>query len=60
MDANGAPIALVGERVRLTGMLTFTAASKEKLNKTQGSLWELTAVSRIAPCPEEACPAMGP
>ncbi|MDO8464656.1 MAG: hypothetical protein Q7S46_05315 [Gallionella sp.] len=60
MDANGAPIALVGERIRLSGMLTFAATSKEKLNKTQGSLWELIAVSDVTPCPEEACPAIGP
>lgn len=60
MDANGAPIALVGERVRLTGMLTFAVTNKEKLNKTQGSLWELVAVSHITPCLEGACPATGP
>lgn len=60
MDANGAPIALVGERVRLTDMLTFIATNKEKLNKTQGSLWELVAVSHVAPCPEGACLATGP
>gem|GEM_PF-6310056 len=60
IDANGAPIALVGGRVRLTDMLTFIATNKEKLNKTQGSLWELVAVSHVAPCPEGACLATGP
>lgn len=59
-DASGAPIALVGHWIRLSGMLSFAAASKEKLNKTQGSLWELTAVSDVTPCPEETCPATGP
>ncbi|WP_141400445.1 hypothetical protein [Magnetospirillum sp. 15-1] len=60
VDANGAPIALVGKRVRLSGMLTFAATSKEKLNKTQGTLWELVAVSHITSCPTGACPATGP
>lgn len=60
MDADGAPVALVGERVRLSGMLTFAATSREKLNKTQGSLWELVAVTDVTPCSAETCPAAGP
>lgn len=60
LDANGAPIALTGKRVRVSGMLTFAATSREKLNKTQGSLWELVAVTDVTPCSAETCSAAGP
>lgn len=60
VDANGVPITLVGKRVRLSGMLTFAATSKEKLNKTQGTLWELVTISHITSCPTGACLATGP
>ncbi|OAN51417.1 hypothetical protein A6A04_15975 [Paramagnetospirillum marisnigri] len=59
VDADGAPIPLVGERVRLTGALTLAPSRWEQLNKTQGSLWELRAVTEVTPCPDGICPTAG-
>ncbi len=51
---------LVGSRLSVTGRLSFNPARRGELARTRGTLWEIRMVSRISPCPGDACPAPTP
>lgn len=54
--ANPALEALVGQRIRIVGAMTFNATRRSELMKSRGSLWELHAVSSLIPCTGTSCP----
>lgn len=58
IDVNGALISVVGARVRIIGTLKLDLSRKEHLNRSQGSLWEIRAVSDVQLCPDESCPLL--
>jgi len=46
---------LVGNRIRVTGSLSFNAARRGELNRSRGTLWELRQVARIVVCGGAEC-----